>query len=215
MPEIEVVSAGDELLAAWGESVADAINELYDEGFLPFAFAAGWDGVEASATSSNLVAVSASKAGIMLVPFLLSAPMVLQSVTLRSADSASARAAEAALYRDVGTTTLERITGTDMTWSFTPSAASDRTTAIGTPGTVLPRGTVWLAIRNTSASQTFGIRRIAAATEAAGNYAVQDNTPNANALGATLDVSALSPTGLSSPPCIRLNGRVYGGVVAF
>ena len=207
--------AGTPPLASWGQAVTDALNAIGYQGFQPYAYPMGIDASAASTTQTNLVAVSASKAGILLIPIALRAPMLLQSITVRSSDTASARSCEMGLYRDTGSAILERVTGTDATLSFTPSAISDRTANVSAPGTPLLPGTYWLAIRNTSASQTFGVRRTTTYTELAGNLYGQDNVPNALALGSTLDTSGLTLTTGASQALVRLNGRVFGGSAAF
>lgn len=214
---INAWTAGDPITAARLQEIADAINKtVYDEGFLPFAYPVGYEPPDASANSTALAAVSSGKAGINISPFYLPAPMRIQSVTIRNNDTASARSCEFGLYRDVGTATLQRVTGTDGTLSFTPGgAASDRTGNVSTPGTLLLPGTYWLAIRNTSGSQVFTMRRGTSAPEASGNLCYTDNTPNATSLGTTLDTSALTWTGSTAQAVARLNGRVWGGSAAF
>jgi hypothetical protein len=207
---LTVPASGDVVAASWGAEVSNRLNR---GNYMPFAVPAGWYSGMASTQNSSLLAVSASKAGCMLVPFPLAGSMLIQSVTLRQGSTASARSAEFRLYYDDGTTTLQFVTGTDGTFSFTPSAADDRTANVSTPGTLLYAGMYWLAVRNTSASQTFVVRRGADLTELSGNVYLQDNTPNVLALGSTLDTTTF--TGGVSLPLVRLNGRVLGGSSAF
>lgn len=214
MATIPVVSDGDVIFASTIAALAQAVNAtVYDEGFLPFAYPIGFDPHVATGTQTNLAAVSSGKAGLMLVPFHLPAPMRIQSVSIRSSDTASARSCSCRIYRDVGTGVLQSAC-TVSAFSFTPSAASDRTTNVTTPGTLLIPGTYWVAFLNSSASQTFGIRRMTAVTELAANFCAQDNVPNATALGSTLDTSLLTLSGVSQA-AVRLNGRVFGGSAAF
>lgn len=214
---IPVPILGERTVYTWAQAVAETLNALTEEqGFMPYAYPMGYDPQVATSTQSNLAAVSSSKAGVMLVPFALHAPLALQSITIRSSDTASARSAEARIYLDTGSRQLPVVVGCATSWSFTPSAASDQTSNIFTPGTVLMPGTYWLTIRNTSASQTFGIRRQPNVTELVGNIAYQDNVPNQVTLPADeLDTSLLSFTGLQGAPAVRLNGRVLGVSVAF
>lgn len=213
MATIPVPTDGDDIVTSWGQDVAEAINATtYDEGFMPFAFPIGMTPGQASSGTSALAAVSGGNAGAALAPILLHAPMKIQSVTIRNGDTATARSCEFRLYRDKGASTLTFVTGTDGTLSFTPSAASDRTGNVSTPGTLLVPGVYWLAIRNTSASQTFALRRFAT-TELDANHGKVIAAASVPALGATLD-----PSGITSVNMIiscRLNGRVFADAAAF
>lgn len=216
MPTIAIVSDGDPILADWPAAVAAALNAShFDAGFLPFAYPEGFAPSDASSINTTLTAVASSKAGIALIPFRLPGPMRIQSVTIRSGDTASARSGEGRLYRDVGSADLAEVPGTACSWSFTPSAPSDRTANVATPGTLLTPGGYWLAIRNTSATQSLGIRRVANATEVASSVAAYDNTPNAPALGATLATGGLSLSTVMGQFMARLDGRVFGRSAAF
>ena len=213
MVTIAVPTDGDDILGSWAADVAEAINAShYDAAFLPFAYPIGCPADVVSGATNALAAVSGGLAGSALVPFWLPGPLLIQSVTIRNGDTASARSCEFRLYRDNGQSALDFVTGTDGTLSFTPSAASDRTGNVSTPGTLITPGCVWLAIRNTSASQTFGLRRLAT-TELSGNVASIINTASLAALGSTLDTAIM--TGSPSLALARLNGRVFGGSAAF
>lgn len=212
---IDVPTAGSPVLDTWGEAVADAINtSLLAAGFVPFAYPLGLHHGTASIGASAKAAVSGGLAGGALVPFMLIGPMAIQSVTIRNGDTASARSCEFAIYRDEGNGTLARVAGTDGTLSFTPVAVSDRTGDVSTPGTIIPPGIAWLGVRNTSSSQTFGMRYATVGTEAVGNMVWSDDTAAFPALGATFDTSAGAGISGTTYLC-RLNGRVFGLSAAF
>lgn len=181
-------------------------------GWLPYAYPIGITMDQASGSASTLAAVSGGNAGAGACAILVSAPMALQSVTIRNGDTASARAAEFRLYRDDGSATLAFITGTDGTLSFTPGAASDRTANVSSPGVLLVPGVYWLVLRNTSASQTFAYRRVAS-TELAGNVFAQVTTASVAALGSTIDLTSWTFNAFQF--MARLNGRVFGQAAAF
>lgn len=212
---ITVPTPGALVQASWGADVTNAINtSLLAQSFIPYAYPLG--SVFSATASSNisLAAVSSGLAGAILVPFPINGPMVIQSVTIRNGDTASARAAEFRLYRDSGDSTLDFITGTNGTFSFTPTVASDRTANVSTPGTIIQPGIIWLCLRNTSASQTFASSYTAAGTEAVGNVSAYIQTATVPALGTTLDISLFSSKTASSWVA-RLNGRFAGGTSAF
>lgn len=208
---ITVPAAGDPVQASWGSDVASAINAIQEDAeYLPFAFNIGAGPQDATSTVTNMVAGGAA----ILTPIFLAGTMLIQSITLRNGDTASARTCEMALYRDNGSGTLTQVTGTYATLSFTPSAASDRTANVATPGTELRPGIYWLCVRNSHATNTFGLRRLANATEVSGT-ACRSNSTGIAALGATLDPITNFSTNLTGAPYVRLNGRVFGEAAAF
>lgn len=206
------VTAGQDVLETWGDSVATAIGELQAPR-LPWAqaHAAG----VASSSNTTLGVVAAGLGGAIIQPIILQWPMAIQSVTIAQGSSASLRTCEGALYRDSGSTTLARITGTTFTLSFTPGAADDRTANVDTPGTVLDSGVVYVVVRNTSAAQDFLVRRLIPA-ETAGNRSMSNLVTKIAALGATLvATSGAGWSGGAGTHYIRLNGRIMGQSAAF
>lgn len=214
---ITVPVAGTQIITSWGADVTNTLNDLVETAnFIPFAYPIGHTGVTAvHSGTSSLTAVSASLGGAAASPFWLPGPIALQSISIWQKSTASLRTAEFRLYRDVGTAEWEFITGTNGTFSFTPTVADERTANIATPGTIIYPGTVWLVIRNTSTSQTFQWGRTANPTEFTGTHTWQANTASVAALGATIDAAATFTTDITAVMGARLNGRVGGETVAF
>lgn len=191
---------GDAITATRLQDMTDAINKAaYTEGFLPYAMAYGLPNNPVSDSSNALTAVSSGDGGIALIPFVLPGPMKLASIMVRNGDTASARSAEGRLYRSIGTGALQFVTGTDCTWSFTPSGADNRSANIATSGTLLIPGAYWLAIRNTSTTQTFNVRKTLNSSELSGTIAYTATGP---ALGSVFSWS--SPAGAGGQYLARL-----------
>lgn len=207
--DIEVPGDGDLITQDWGESVADALN---GSKWVPHVLPIGMSQDVVSSSTVTLAAVSAGLGGVTCVPLFVPGIMSLQSVQIRQGSTASAREAEFGLYTDDGTTTLQRVTGTTGTFSFTPSAVDDRTANVAGVPKIIGPGIYWLVIRNTSTSQTFVIRRTAPTELIAAGFGVQLTTASTAALGATLDTTGFS--GPSGIPLVRLQGRVLGKTAA-
>lgn len=212
MALIESVADGEEILTEWGNSVVDKLNK---QGRQPFAYAMGLSADAVSDAGITLTAVSGGLGGAIAVPVLVSGIMDIQSVQLRQGSTASARAAEFALYREPlnGGATLNRISGTDGTFSFTPSAIDDREAAISSPPTQIDPGIYWVVIRNTSGAQTFVIRRNTPAELAANSWFLSSTAASVAALGATIDLTGWAVSG-AGVPFVRLEGRVAGRTAA-
>lgn len=133
----------------------------------------------------------ATTGGTLIVPIYVPAPFNYTTLHIWSTDTASARAAEHRLYR-YGGSTMDFVTGTDGTFSFTPVAASNRTSAVsGAPVALTPGGYI-LALRNTSASQTFGVGYVGASATYYNNQTMHATQTLGSALGSTLTTSGWS-----------------------
>lgn len=183
-------------------------------GWLPFAYPWGISSVSVSTSNNNLIAVAAGLGGAVVTPIILAAPMNIQSVTVWQGATANARAAEFRIFRDNGDSTIDYITGTSGTFSFTPAAADERTANVGTPGTYLPPGVYFFALRNTSAAQTFVVRAVAGGAQLTGNNRYLWNTGGLAALGTTLDITS-SESQTDGVMMVRLNGRIAGQSTAY
>jgi hypothetical protein len=181
-------------------------------GWAARAYPPGNSNTAAYATAVNLAAVSGGNGGCMLIPIELVAPMLLTKYTVRSTDTANLRTAEARLYYSDqnNSATADFVTGSDSTWSFTPTVASNRTGAAvsGSP-LLLPPGFYWLAIRNTSTAQTFGI-----GTTANTMGEKSQETKTIAALGSTLDTVTGWSTGTAAPG-VLLQGLMPDGSTAW
>jgi hypothetical protein len=183
-------------------------------GYAPFALPLG---AVSNATLSAGVTLAAA-GGTWLTPIEVAAPLLVESLTIRNTDTATARSWEWRLYREPAAGSdelLEEIAGLDGTDSFTPVAASTRTANATTPATVEP-GIYWLAVRNTHATNTLGLGSYSLGAGTAGlglNYA-QSKTLG-SALGSTLDATAATWTKQTGIIGARLNARVFGTGAAF
>jgi hypothetical protein len=213
MPIVDVPIAGERATLEWAVDVSNGINDMV-LGRAIAAYPFGYSAVDASSATTAFIVVTASLGGALLQPVVVPSEMYLQSLTIRQGATSGAKTAEFALYYDTGSTTLTRVTGTDGTFSFTPSAADDRTANISVPGTLIRPGTYFVAIRNTSASQTFSIRR-AVPVEMVNTHSATNNTTGAAALGSTLDYSATGWSAQVGIYYVRLNGRAMGQSAAF
>jgi len=183
-------------------------------GWAPFAWPFGFQRTGTYTTAQSLVA----NGGSVALPVQVPTHMLLQSVTLRNTDTATARTAEWRLYKqqlnngNAGENTLGEVAGANGTWSFTPSVASNQTSTPAAPPIYLAPGVYWLVIRNTNASQTLGL-----GTQSAGTMALNTGQTKTlgSALGATLDFVAATWTKVSYTVGVQLNGRVFGQTAAF
>lgn len=200
--------AGNEVTATWGAAVEDALN---DTGRLPFVYALGMSAAEVSAANVTLAAVSAGLGGATAIPFHITAPFYAQQVQIRNASTANARTAEFGIYREPpgGSATLELITGTTGTFSFTPAAEDDRSANVATPGTFINVGVVWLIIRNTSTTQSFQIRRVTPTQLILSGFCRNVTAASVAALGSTIDITSWG-AGTAGQNMARLDGRVTG-----
>lgn len=209
MATITVPTAGDPVQASWGADVAEAINNIYDYSRAPYALPQGMHQLSNAAQTISLAAVSAGVGGVILVGMNVVAPMDYTRIAVWNASTSSAREAECRLYRDVGTDELQYVTGTAGTTSFTPSSAGMRYTSAVTAVRLNP-GIYWLALRNTSSSQTFQIGLGSNTTDFGQNndWFFWGNGP---ALGDTFDITDVN--GRTELPFIRLEGEIFGGTV--
>ena len=157
-------------------------------------------------TGQSLAAVSAGNGGAIGIPILVPSPMYLEGYGLFNGDAANARAAEARLYVDSGSATLNEIANTAAAWSFTPSAASLRRVSVtsGAP-VLLDPGYYWIVLRNTSATQVFNLRRVSPPTLVVPSFRLKAIA----ALSSTIDLDTGWTNG-NGCPAIWLEGRVLG-----
>lgn len=171
-----------------------------------------------SAALTTAYAIAAN-GGTLAIPILVTGHMLLQGVTVRNTDAASARAWRWHLYEqyanngDAGENTLTRIESGNGNDSFTAAAASNRTLNGTAAPMYLAPGVYWLAIQNVHATNTFGLGSTAAGSAFAPNSA-QSKTLTVP-LGATLDMVAATWAKLADIYGVRLNGRVFGQTTAF
>jgi hypothetical protein len=182
-------------------------------GWTPYAYQTGFEPSQ-TFTGTALVA----NGGSVAVPIELTAPMLLQSVSLWNTDTASARTWGWDLYEqylnngNAGENTLTRVAASTADETFTAAAASIRTINAASVPVYLPPGLYWLVLQCRHATNTFSI----------GAYNVTGFTPNTlqtktttNPNGATLDFIAATWAKGTGFRAARLNGRVFGDTAAF
>jgi hypothetical protein len=159
-------------------------------------------------TGGNLGINGGTFAAQVFVP----APLALRSLQYRNTDTATARSMEWGLYRDDGSATCTRVA--DGTDSFTPGAASNRTSAAtGAPVSIVP-GVYWLAVRNTGGATNFQVGLVTSGDSAAGLIGIQIQTLG-SALGATLDMTTGWTRTSTNIFVAYLRGSVFGEGSAF
>lgn len=161
----------------------------------------------------------AANGGTALIPIVVTAHFLADTLILRSTDTATARSAEWSIYQQYlnngnsGENALTQVSSNLYgTFSFTPVAASTQTSQATTPPVYLAPGVYWLALRNTSAAQSFGL-----GTTGAGSFApnVFQTKTLSSALGSTVDAVAATWTKSTAMPGVRLQGRVFGQTTVF
>lgn len=183
-------------------------------GWLPFAFPMYWSASAALSTSATL----AANGGSICIPIHVIGHMLLQDVTLRNLDTATARTWGWDLYvndlnnGNAGENTVRRVAASLADETFTPGAASTRTIAAASAPVYLPPGLYYLVIQNRHASNTFALGSTAAGN-AFTKSAQTKTTTNPN--GATLDLVAATWTTVTGIYAVRLSGRVTGMATAW
>lgn len=193
------------------DSVRD--RSMMNVGFAPYAYPIGAGPTNTATVARNLAAVSAGNGGAIAIPIVVTSHMLFARVGVWNTDIANARSAEWRLYEDRldNSNSLNEIAGANGTWSFTPSAASFRSSPAAVNPTYIAPGLYWLVIRNTSSTQTFGVGEQAAGTLAHNTC----QTKSIPALGSTLDFIAATWTKQTSLPGVILEGKVFADSTVF
>lgn len=175
---------------------------------LPYALPVGLAGSDVvNATSNTLPAAG----GAVLVPVAVTAPLVLESVSIYSRDTSAARSWEWRLYREpvAGGATLDEVAGANGSESFTAAAISVRTAAATSVVTLAP-GLYWLAIRCSHATSTFALGVLSLPAGAATFGLNSAQTKTISALASTIDATTSWSKVATILVGARLNGRVFG-----
>lgn len=203
MTTVQVPTTGDPVQSSWGEDVADAINGIYDEGTMPYVLPIGQ---HVLINQANTMPMNPDDACI--VPFHLSAPMRVISVSVHVTNTATARSLEVGIYKDVGGTSLSLVTGTVKSVAWTPTAAAMKTLTLDAIVDLSP-GIYYLAIRNAHATNNVTLGTAASTTTLnTTKFVREDTTGNTTALGAALDISGWTSAG--DHVIARLNGACFG-----
>lgn len=188
-------------------------------GFAPFVMNPQANPTLAYTSSRALAAVSATLAGAILMPVFSPTPFFPYDITIISNDTATARTAEARLYVDAlgNAHGLTYVPNTACTFSFTPSAASVRSSSTITSAGLLPAGWYYIALRNTSATQTFSIGTSAgSAALTFGNMgSLFLTTASIAALGSSFDITTVSGTASPSLIAACIRTLVAGGTTPY
>jgi hypothetical protein len=190
-------------------------REVSSVGWVPYLYMPNFVSSSALTTALSLPAVG----GSIAIPFYNPGHMLYTRLVVRNTDTTLARSAEARLYYqklnngNSAENTLDFITGTDGTLSFTAAAASTQAISASADPTYIPPGVIWLVFRNTHATNTFGVGSTAVSAALASN-AAQTKTLGSS-LGTTLDFVAATWTKVSAMYAIRLEGRVFGQTSQF
>lgn len=188
------------------------LKKISPLGFKPYAYPEGAGPGATVATAISLVAAG----GSLVVPIVIDAPMILESITYRDNSVATARGpVEIAIFAPetgaAGTNVLNKIDSGTIA-AFTPTVASNRTATLGAPQYLSP-GVYWVAIKNNNAATALAPAGVAAGTMAL-NVA-QTKTFTTAAYGSTLDLTAATWVKITTVPGIVLNGRVFAQAAIF
>jgi hypothetical protein len=184
-------------------------------GFLPWVFAMGANPAQTFGTNTNL----AANGGAFAAAVVLSAPMLLRSVSVFNNNSSLQRSWNWYLY--VQYTQTEVSSENSLTLKangtaaevFTPGSTSERTILAATLPTFLPPGAYWLVIQCQHASNNFGVAGIAEGTFS--DATISQTKTLAIPPGNTLDFHAATWTKVGTTLGARLNGEVFGESAAF
>lgn len=183
-------------------------------GLAPFAYPIGLSPNDTVTTALTLPAVG----GLVMVPLVLSSAMLLQSLTVRNANTSTERTWAWALYVQTpnlgaaGENSLVRVAASNGSETFTPSAASNRVLNAASPPVRLYPGCYWAIVQNLHATSAFDVGCSAAGT-------MNNSTGRTETIAGALPDPFDSTTGtwpkIQTIPGIRLNGRVFGQTGAF
>lgn len=207
--------------------VEQAVGAVTRRSYLP---AAGWLPFAYMPGGSNLLDWSAASValpangGCRACPVFLSAPMLLQSVTIWNGNAATQRTWNWGLYQqftntgDSAENTLTRVASGNAVETFTPGAQSARTiTAASAPSAgdapiYLGSGLYWCVIQNQHATNTFALGNAASVTNL-GHISIEKTITNP--MGSTLDFVAATWVTAPGVSGVRLDGRVFGQTTLF
>lgn len=180
-------------------------------GFQPFAHPLNYVYTSAFSTALTLPA----NGGSVIMPVVLHASMLLQSITANNTDVATARTWGWDLYvdRNNGSNSVDRVASSSADETFTAAGQSNRTITAASAPVYLAPGVYWLVIQSRHATSSFGL----ASTAGAGttNFTSIKTKTTSNPNGSTLDIIAATWSTSTSVAGVRLNGRVAANTVAW
>lgn len=158
-------------------------------------------------TFGSALALAAS-GGSLAMAIPVPSPMYMTTLRLWSTDTANLRTAEARLYLEDSAGVLREVPGATWTFSFTPTVASIRSaTASGSP-VWLKSGTYFLVIRNTSATETFGVGHAGVNAAQWMGFLGSVTQTGVGALASTIDISGWGGSG--AHPAVVICGTAGG-----
>lgn len=188
-----------------------AAKEAIPVGRAPWIYPWGYPSNASAGATNALAAVSGGNGGAVAWPVFVPSRFYFDTVYERNTDGGSTtRSAEFLLFQEVlagDSNTLNAVSGTYVSWSFSTSGANNRTHQITTPQ-VLEAGMYWGIIRNTSASLVYTLQQLAGGTILP-NQCQTKSIATLNGM-TTLDFVAATWTKLTSMPTVVLQGRVFG-----
>ena len=180
-------------------------------GYQPFAHPMNYVYNSTYTTALALVA----NGGSVIMPVLLHASMLLESVSVVNTDTTLARAWGWDLYidRSNGSNSVNRITNSSADDSFTSGGQSVRTITAASAPVYLAPGVYWLVIQCRHATNTFGVGTQAGSGTT--NFTSIKTKTTTNPNGSTLDIIAATWATSTATAAVKLNGRVAANTVAW
>lgn len=195
-----VVCDADTLITA----LQDLTSAAQGNGLAAIVPAMGLQPANAGVSSPVLTA----NGGAMLQPFLLPSSMLLQDISFRNGDTATARSMEFALYTDVGGLNVAQVAGTHGSLAWTPAGVSTRFAPVDAPPALIPPGFYWLCIRNTHPTNALTLGSVNVTVNVDQFFGAQ-TIANTGPLGSTL-FAATGWTKINPTPNCFLNGHAFG-----
>jgi len=156
----------------------------------------------------------AANGGSIAIPFVLHQRMLLESVSVRNPNTATARTWGWNLYlqntntENAAENTLTQVAASSADETFTPGAASTRTITAGSEPVTLQAGFYWLVIQCRHATNNFRVAISAAGVSYLPNINQIKTTTNPN--GSTLDFVAATWVKNNNIYAVWMNGEVFG-----
>jgi len=157
----------------------------------------------------------AANGGSVIMPVLLHASMLLESVSIVSTDTTLPRSWGWDLYvdRSNGSNSVNRVANSSADDSFTASAQSVRTITAASNPVYLSPGVYWLVIQGRHATNTMGIGTQAGSGTT--NFTSIKTKTTTNPNGSTLDIIAATWATSTATVATKLNGRVAANTIAW
>lgn len=169
---------------------------------LPFLYPNGCGPDTAAAATITLPA----NGGSIAIPFVMPGGLLtIPSVSVRTLDTTGTHTLEMVLYADGGEDgPAGRMQGSFNSFTYTASAAANRTAQLATPVNLSGTGCYWLLVRNASTVTTAlaGFAAAALGVNIGGTATLAQSLAAGSILAATW-------AGTASIPLVRLNGGIF------